>query len=159
MRPIKLRTIYFSMLAGLLLQLLPWSGIALVAHPDFILLVVLFWLIRTPHLCNIGTAWFAGLVVDLITGGIFGQNALAYAISAFFAVSYQRRLALFNVWQQAAYVFVLLILTQITLLILKLFSGGEAPSWSYFLPSITGILLWQLFIFSRPGADSHPNRN
>lgn len=159
MRPIKLRHIYLSLLAALLLQLLPWSGIALTAHPDFILLVLLFWLIRTPQFCNIGTAWFAGLVTDLITGGIFGQFALAYAISAFFAVSYQRRLALFNVWQQAAYVFVLLLLAQSMLLILKLFSGADAPGWAYFLPSITGIILWQLFIFSRSGIDSQHHKH
>ncbi len=158
MQPIKLKSVYFSLLLALLLQMLPWAGFGLLLRPDFILLVILYWLLRAPQLCNIGTAWFAGLLVDLITGGIFGQHALAYAISAFFAVSYQRRLALFNVWQQAAYVFVLLVLTQITLLILKLFSGGEIPGWSYFLPSISGILLWQLFIFSRLGADTHPDQ-
>lgn len=158
MQPIKLKSVYFSLLLALLLQMLPWAGFGLLLRPDFILLAILYWLLRAPQLCNIGTAWFAGLLVDLITGGIFGQHALAYAISAFFAVSYQRRLALFNVWQQAAYVFVLLVLTQITLLILKLFSGGEIPGWSYFLPSISGILLWQLFIFSRLGADTHPDQ-
>jgi rod shape-determining protein MreD len=153
------KQIYFSLLLALLCQLLPWAGFGLVLRPDFVLLVVLYWLLRAPNICNIGTAWVAGLVVDLASGGIFGQNALAYALTAYFAVSYHRRLALFNIWQQTSYVFVLLILTQITLLILKMFAGGETPGWSYFLPSVSGILLWQMVIFSRIGVDAPPHKN
>jgi rod shape-determining protein MreD len=146
--------IYGSLLLALVLQMLPWAGTGLMLRPDFVLLVLLYWLLRTPHLCNIGTAWMAGLVVDLAYGGLFGQHALAYIASAFFAVSYQRRLALFNVWQQAAYVFALLLLAQIVLLLLKLFAGAGLPGWKYFLPSVSGILLWQLFIFTRLGSDA-----
>lgn len=159
MSPPRLIYVYASLLLALILQLLPWAGFGLMLRPDFVLLAVLYWLLRAPHLCNIGTAWFAGLVIDLASGGLFGQHALAYAISAYFAVNYHRRLALFNVWQQAAYVFVLLLLTQTTLLILKLFAGAEVPDWEYFLPSISGILLWQLFIFSRIGGDGQPHKS
>ena len=155
MSPARLFYIYGALLLALVLQMLPWAGSGLMLRPNFVLLVLLYSLQRAPHLCNIGTAWLAGLVVDLAYGGLFGQHALAYAFSAYFAVSYQRRLALFNVWQQAAYVFALLVLTQITLLILKLFAGADNPGWDYFLPSVSGILLWQLFIFSRIGSDGH----
>lgn len=159
MRPIKLGSIYLSLLVALTLQLLPWSGFGLMLRPDFVLLTLLYWLLRAPQFCNIGTAWFAGLLIDLATGGLFGQNGLAYAITAYFAVSYQRRLALFSAWQQAGYVFILLLVAQLTLMILKLFAGNEAPGWYYFLPSVTGILLWQLFVFSPLGADRHSHRS
>lgn len=155
MRPIKLGSVYLSLLVALVLQMLPWSGFGLMLRPDFVLLTLLYWLLRAPQLCNIGTAWFAGLAIDLATGGLFGQNGLAYALTAYFAVSYQRRLALFSPWQQAGYVFILLLIAQLTLMILKLFAGNEGPGWHYFLPSVIGILLWQLFIFSPLGANSH----
>ncbi|MCB5208055.1 rod shape-determining protein MreD [Methylovorus mays] len=158
MRP-NLSTIYLTLLAALLCQLLPWSGIALTMRPDFVLLVLLYWLLRAPHLCNIGTAWFAGLVIDLATGGLFGQAALAYALTAFFALIYQRRLTLFNIWQQAAYVFALLVFNQGTLLILKMFAGGESPGWGYFYPCITGIMLWLAVIFTRLGIQGHTDQD
>lgn len=140
----KLKSIYLSLILAYLCLLLPWSGLALSLRPDFVLLVIIFWLIRAPNLCNVGTAWCVGLFVDLATGGTFGQYAMAYTVTAFFAVVYQRRLVLFNGTQQVFYVFLLLIISQITLLILKTFSGAEALGWSYLLPSITGILLWQI---------------
>ena len=81
------------------------------------------------------------------------------SLTVFVAVSYQRRLALFSPWQQAGYVFVLLLFAQIILLILKLFAGEESLGWSYFLPSISGIVLWQLVVFSSLGNDSQPHKN
>lgn len=147
MHPSKLRIIYVSLFAAFMCLLLPWSGTALTLRPDFVLLVIIYWLIRAPNLCNVGTAWFAGLLVDLLTGGLFGQYALAYTITAFFAVYYQRRLVLFNHTQQLLYVLLLLIIAQITLLILKTFAGAESLGLMYLLPSFTGILLWRIAVF------------
>lgn len=146
MHPSNLKSVYLSLILAFICLLLPWSGIALQARPDFLLLVIIFWLIRAPNLCNIGTAWFVGLFVDLATGGTFGQYALAYTVTAFFAVIYQRRLVLFNGTQQLFYVFLLLITAQIILLILKTFAGAQSLGWAYFLPSITGVLLWKIAV-------------
>jgi rod shape-determining protein MreD len=146
MPPSKLKILYLSLMLAFVFLLLPWSGFALKIRPDFILLVIIFWLIRAPNLCNIGTAWFLGLFVDLATGGIFGQFALAYTITAFFAVTYQRRLVLFNHTQQLFYVFLLLMISQIALLIIKIFSGADALGWGYFLPSIIGVVLWRIAV-------------
>lgn len=146
MHPSKLQSIYLSLVLAFICLLLPWSGLALQLRPDFLLLVIIYWLIRAPNLCNIGTAWFVGLFVDLATGGTFGQYALAYTITAFFAIIYQRRLVLFNGTQQLFYVFLLLITSQVILLILKTFAGAHLLGWAYFLPSVTGILLWRIAV-------------
>ncbi len=139
-------TIYLTLLFAFTANLLPWFGQGVTFRPDFVLLVLIFWILRAPQLCNIGTAWFAGVLVDLTTGGLFGQFALAYALTAFFAVNYQRRLVLYNIWQQAAYVFLLLLLSQVTILLLKIFAGYDTPSWHYFFPSIDGIIVWQIYM-------------
>lgn len=147
MRPNR-KQVYLSLCAAFMLYLLPWQGFGLMLRPDFVMLTLVYWMLRAPRLCNVGTVWTMGLLVDLASGGLFGQYALAYAISAFFALTYQRRLVLFTAWQQAAYVLAILLLTQVSLLILKLFGGDALPGWSYFLPSVSGVLLWQL-LFSR----------
>lgn len=155
----KLKSIYLSLLIAFICMLFPWSGVALTLRPDFMLLVILFWLLRAPNQCSVGTAWFMGLWVDLATGGIFGQYALAYTITTFFAVIYQRRLVLFSSTQQLVYVFSLLFLSQLILLILKTFAGKEFLGWSYFLPSITGVIVWQLAVSFglNTGRHSHSN--
>jgi rod shape-determining protein MreD len=146
MRHTSLFTVYFTLLIALLCQLFPWVGQGIIFRPAFMLVVLLYWLLRAPNLCNIGTAWLAGLLVDLATGSLLGQHALSFAITAYVALSYQRRLVLFNGWQLAGYVFALLVIERIVILLLKLFAGNENPGLQYFLPIIAGLVLWQMLI-------------
>lgn len=146
MRHTSLVTVYLSLLIALLCQLFPWVGQGVIFRPDFMLVVILYWLLRAPNLCNVSTAWFAGILVDLATGSLLGQHALSFTITAFLALIYQRRLVLFNGWQLAGYVFVLLIIERIIMLLLKLFAGNDNPSYHYFWPVLTGLLLWQFMI-------------
>lgn len=144
MRPASLLTVYLTLLAALLCQLFPWTGQGIIFRPDFMLIVLIYWLLRSPHLCNVGTAWVVGLIVDFATGSLLGQHALVFALTAYLALIYQRRLVLFSVWQLAGYVFSLLVFERIAILLLKLLAGNDAPGWHYFWPVITGMMLWQL---------------
>lgn len=145
------RMLYISLLLAIMLQLLPWSGVWVQIKPDFVLLVLLYWMLRAPHLCNIGTAWVAGLMIDLVNGDLFGQNALAYALTAFIAVVYQKRLILFTVLQQSGYVFLLLFVNQLTLFLLKLFMDSKQFSLLYFVSCFSSILMWHLVVNARWG--------
>lgn len=143
MRAPSLLLIYATLLGALLCQLFPWTGQGIIFRPDFMLVVLLYWLLRAPHLCNVGTAWLVGLLVDLATGSLLGQHALTFTITAFLALSFQRRLVLFSVLQIAAYIFGLLFFARTLILILKLFAGNDAQSLHYFWPVLTSMLLWQ----------------
>jgi len=136
--------VYSTLFLALLCQLFPWTGQGIIFRPDFMLVVLLYWLLRTPHLCNVGSAWVVGLLVDLATGSLLGQHALAFTLTAYIALSFQRRLVLFSVMQGAFYVLGLLIFARATSSMIKLFAGHESPSWHYFWPVITNILLWQI---------------
>ena len=146
MRHTSIVSVYLSLLIALLCQLLPWVGQGVIFRPDFVLVVLIYWLLRAPSLCNVGTAWLAGLLVDLATGSLLGQHALSFTITAFAALSFQRRLVLFNTWQLAAYVMALLVVERMLILLLKLFSGSDNPGWSYFWPIVIGLILWQVMI-------------
>lgn len=136
--------VYATFFLALLCQLFPWAGQGIIFRPDFMLVALLYWLLRAPHLCNIGTAWAVGLLLDLATGSLLGQHALALTLTAFIALSFQRRLVLFSPMQVVMYVLSLLIFARATIMILKLFSGHEAPNLHYFWPVITGVFLWLL---------------
>jgi rod shape-determining protein MreD len=159
MRHTSLVSIYITLLIALLCQLFPWVGQGIIFRPDFMLVVILYWLLRAPNLCNIGTAWLAGLLVDLATGSLLGQHALSFCFTAYVALSYQRRLVLFNKGQLVVYVFILLLIERIVILLLKLFAGNENPGWVYFLPIFTGLLLWQLMILIFGGLTRPKTKN
>lgn len=157
MRPANLTTVLLTLIVALTFQLYPWSGQGVILRPDFLLVITLYWVVRAPHLCNVGVAWFAGLLVDLSTGSLLGQHALAFAFTAFLALLYQRRLVLFNRWQLSVYVLALLVFERALVLILKLFADNENPGLSYFWPVLTSILLWQFMVimFGAPTRPRH----
>ncbi|TCV88176.1 rod shape-determining protein MreD [Sulfurirhabdus autotrophica] len=134
--------IFFTLLAGLTLNLLPWQGLSLLIRPDFIVLILLFWCINQPRKIGLGTAWFLGLVMDVADGSLFGQHALAYTLVTFAALILHRRVLMFPLLQQALHIFPILLLLQLTLLLFRLIVGVPYVEWSYFLPSLAGMLLW-----------------
>lgn len=157
MRPANLTTVLLTLIVALTFQLYPWSGQGVILRPDFLLVITLYWVVRAPHLCNVGVAWFAGLIVDLSTGSLLGQHALAFGFTAFLALLYQRRLVLFNRFQLSIYVLALLVCERVIVLVLKLFADNENPGLSYFWPVLTSILLWQFMVimFGAPTRPRH----
>ena len=134
----------FSLFVGLMLNLLPWSGTALLLRPDFVALALLFWSIREPHRMGIGVAWAMGLMIDVADGVLFGQNALAYSLAVFIALILHRRILQFSPRQQTFYALLLLLLLQTMTLLIRLATGAAFSGMGYFAASFTGALLWPL---------------
>jgi rod shape-determining protein MreD len=143
--PVNTWFVLATLLLGLVANMVPLSGLALVLRPDFLALVLLFWCIREPRLIGVGIAWFLGLLMDVSDGTVFGQHALAYAVLAYAAEYFRRRVLRFPLWQQAAQVAVLLLLCSGLVALVRIVGGAPPPRWSYVVGSLTGALLWPVF--------------
>ena len=135
-----LSTLFF----GLLGNLLPLAGVAQTLKPDFLALVLLYWCIQEPRLVGVGIAWLLGLLMDVGDATLFGQHALAYAVLAYGAEYFRRRVLRFSLWQQAAQVAVLLLLCAGIVLLIRFVGGAPLPRWTYMVPPLVGALLWPL---------------
>ena len=95
--PAKTGYIALTLIAALLLNLLPWSGYWLWIKPDFVALVVLYWCIEQPRKMGFVAAWLLGMFMDVADGTLFGQHALAYTILAYAGIVLHRRVRMFAV--------------------------------------------------------------
>src|SRR6266436_4781700 len=127
--------VVFTLFLGLMGNTMPVSGITLSFMPDFLALVLLYWCIREPRLIGVGIAWCLGLLMDVADATVFGQHALAYAVLAYAAEYFRRRVLRFPLWQQAAQVAVLLLACSALVLVIRVVG---ALLW----PVVTVLLQW-----------------
>jgi len=150
--PVRPLYVALTLLAALLLNLMPLTGWVLVLRPDFVALALLYWGIHQPRKVGFLPAWLLGLAVDVAEGSLFGQHALAYSVMMFSAIALHRRVAMFGVRHQMLHVLAILLLTQVIVLAVRAASGDEYPGWWYFVSSVIGALLWPVarFLFTIP---------
>lgn len=142
--------ILLTLLATFLLTAMPLPDTVRPLRPDWVLLVLIYWAMALPHRVGVGFAWVCGLLIDVLTGLLLGQHALAYSIVVYLTLKLHQRLRLYPLWQQALSILVLLGLGQLLLLWINGMIGRPVHSWLYWLPSLVGALLWPfIFLFLR----------
>ena len=130
-----------SLLAALVLDWLPWSGIWLMLRPDFVALVLLYWCTHKPHRVGIGIAWTMGILADVADASLFGQHALAYAVLAFGGIVLHRRVQMFDLRQQTMQILPLMLASYAVYALVHWQLHGYI-AWTYFIGSATSVLLW-----------------
>jgi rod shape-determining protein MreD len=140
--PVRAGFIALTLIAALMLNLLPWSGAWLWIRPDFVALVVLYWCIEQPRKVGFFSAWMMGLFMDVADGTLFGQHALAYSILAYAGIVLHRRVRMFSGTPQAVHVLVLLLMNDLIVLAIRLAAGADFPGLQYFVGSFVGAALW-----------------
>ena len=144
--PVKTGFIAATLVAALLLNLLPWSGHALWIKPDFVALVVLYWCIETPRKTGFLTAWLLGLTMDVADGTLFGQHALSYTILAYAGIVLHRRVRMFALTSQMLHVVTLLLMNDVIVVTVRALGGAEFPGFQYFIGSFVGGALWPFMV-------------
>jgi len=134
--------ILLTFVVALLLTIVPLPEWARYARPDWVGLVLIYWCLALPDRVGVITGWFAGLLVDLVTGTILGQHALSLTIVAYLTQRLHQRIRLFPILQQAFTVMILLILHQLLALWISRIIGRPGAPWYFWAPSLLGMLLW-----------------
>lgn len=145
--PVKPAFIVFTLIAALIVNMLPWSGWPLAIKPDFVALALLYWCIQQPRKVGFTAAWLLGLMMDVADGSLFGQHALAYSVLAFAGIVLHRRVLMFTIRNQILHVIPLLLLNDLIVLAIRQIAGTEFPGVSYFAGSFIAGALWPVICF------------
>jgi rod shape-determining protein MreD len=134
--------ILFTFLVALILTIMPLPDWIRYLRPDWVGLVLIYWCLALPERVGVFTGWIMGLLVDLLTGTLFGQHALSLTVIAYLTLKFHQRVRLFPVWQQAFIVLVLLVLHQLLALWISRIIGRPGVPLYFWLPSVLGMLIW-----------------
>ena len=131
-----------SLLAALLLGLLPLPAAIAPLRPYWLALVVAYWVLEEPERAGLGFAFLIGIVADLVFGSLLGEQALRLVILAFILQRFRARLRFFPLSQQALLIGGLLLNDRIVTMLVHMALGVPRLPWSYWWAPLPGMLLW-----------------
>jgi rod shape-determining protein MreD len=116
-------------------------------RPEWIPLVLIYWIMALPYRVGLGVAWIAGFLVDVLEGSLLGLNGLCYVLVAWLCISLYQRLRMFTLLQQSCVVFVFIGIIQILNFWILAITGLNAGSnLLVMLSALTSAVVWP-FVF------------
>ena len=140
--PASVGLVFFSLAGAFMLSVLPWSGAWLLARPDFVLIVLVFWTVHEPRSIGQGIAFSLGLLMDVSDSMLLGQHALAYVIAVFGAQVLRVRILSFHLPEQTLHVLGLTLAAGAVMLVLNLLLGADLPGWAFLLQPVFTAAMW-----------------
>ncbi|MBS99603.1 MAG: rod shape-determining protein MreD [Oceanospirillaceae bacterium] len=139
-----------TFIVGLVLSQIPMPDILTWARPEWVVLVLIYWVMALPERVSVGSAFILGLIMDLVRGSVMGLNALAMTIIAFLVLMLYKRMRMFPLWQQSALVLVLVGINQLLFHWMQGITGTTSDSLRFLLPAAVSALVWPwLFLLLR----------
>jgi rod shape-determining protein MreD len=131
-----------SVLAALMLGLLPLTPLLQPLRPYWLALVVAYWVLEEPERVGLGFAFAMGVLADLVFGALLGEQALRLTIMAFILQRFRARLRFFPLWQQALAIGGLLLNDRVVSAAVHVALGAPTLPWMFWWAPLLGMLLW-----------------
>ena len=115
-------------------------------RPNWLLLVVFFWVIELPHRTGLIAVWCMGVLVDVLYADPLGLNGFILAATTYIAWRFFERLRMYSVLQQSGIVFLLVLSAQLLRVFVLGFSSERQWGWTVLVTPLTTMVVWP-FVF------------
>jgi rod shape-determining protein MreD len=134
--------IVVSFLLAFILAIYPLPHALQWARPEWVTLVLIYWIIALPQRMGLVASFSVGLMLDILEGSLLGQNALSLSVVAYLSLLLYQRLRVFNMVQQVAVVFVMVGINQLVSQWVQNLTGVGSVSVLFLLPALLSALMW-----------------
>jgi len=142
--------ILLSFAGAMFMNILPWWDIIDGFKPDWVALVLIYWVMAVPNRVGVLVGWVVGLFVDVLYGTLFGIHAMTFALMAYLIQMTYHRLRLFPRWKQSINIAVVIGLHMLLGLVLRGFVQPVSADINYWTPLLGAVLFWPwVYIFLR----------
>lgn len=138
--------VWLTAVCGLVLSVIPLPLWFAVFRPVFLVMVVLYWSIMTPRAGGIFLGFVCGLILDVFTGTLLGEHALALGFVTYLAVRFSLLLRAKPLFEQSAYVLIALVLYETVLWAIDGWTGHVISTPLRWAHAFTGALLWPVMV-------------
>ena len=114
------------------------------SSPLWMLVCFVYWVIYTDGKWIYLSALILGLLMDVLQGGILGQNALALVISSAFIFNVKKSFFVSNLTTQQVYIFLGSLIYLITFLLTHILVQGFDFSWLIIISPFSDAIIWPI---------------
>lgn len=146
LRPSRPFHIFINFFVVFMLAIIPFpNGIELYIMPDFLILMIIYWVMRQPENLPLWLFFVLGLFVDIIALHRLGVNALTFTLVAYVFHLTQKKMSISSIEKQILFIFFILFGIRLLKAIIAWYISGQIPSVLYFFPVFTTTFLWPIF--------------
>ena len=117
------------------------------SSPLWMLVCFVYWVIYTDGKWIYLSALILGLLIDVLQGGILGQNALSLVISSAFIFNVKKSFFVSNLTTQQVYIFLASLIYLITFLLTHILVQGFDFSWLILISPFSSAIMWPVIRF------------
>lgn len=134
--------VWGSFFVGLVFEILPLPAAIDPVRPFLLAMILVYWLMEAPTRVGFASAFFVGILADLVSASLLGEQAFRLIVLAWLVQRFRARLRFFPLWQQAVTVGLLLLNDRLLAWVIHAVAGSPAMTWTWWLAPLLGVLLW-----------------
>lgn len=140
-----LHTAYFlSLLAALLLQLVPLPDFLAAARPLWLPLMLSYWALTEPRVSTLLGGFALGIIADVLFGTVMGQHALGLVLVAYLVQKLRTLFYMFPLWQATLGLIPVWLIYAFTMFWVDGSTAHRSDMLLRWLPLISTALFWPL---------------
>ena len=112
----------------------------------WLMMAVIYFSIFNVSLIGIISAWLSGLILDLLTGGLMGENAMILSIISYLSYRFRFQIRVYPIWQIMAVVLILLSFGELLSIWIQGVSGNMNFTITAWINIAIAVILWPIFM-------------
>ena len=145
----KIRNLIFIwsiILLSIVLTIIPLPDLMNSFRLPWLMMIVIYFSIFNVSLIGVLSAWLSGLILDLMTGGLMGENAMILSIISYLAYRFRFQIRVYPIWQIMVVVLLFLSLGELLSLWIQGVSGNMNPSIIKWINISIAVFIWPIFM-------------
>lgn len=134
--------VFLSFAMAAVLELLVMPQAVLAYRPEWMVLTLIYWLLRHPEKIGLLSAFIVGLLMDVLSSTYLGVHIIASCIISYLILTMHQRLKMFPVVQQSLVIFFVVSIMLMIVSTIRGAIGGADNDLSYLVAALSSALVW-----------------
>jgi rod shape-determining protein MreD len=138
--------VFFSFIFAAILELNLLPDSLAFLRPEWLVITLVYWLLRHPEKIGVVTGVLIGLVMDVLSGSYFGIHILSLSLICYLVLIMHKRLKMFPLFQQSFVVFFLVGIQLMIVYTLRSILGVSEIDLTYLWQALSSAVLWPVIV-------------